>query len=223
MQTTTLIGGGTGPAEGSKATTVTPGSWHLARMLEAMDGMPVNLGLTNTTLQSSQGGAARVQGGCEGDSGGPALVPAGAPQSQQKVVGTTSTGDATSCATNTENTCMRVTSETGPGGFITNYLADDTTGGNPGGDTAMSCGLSTMVPACDNCINTSCCHGHVSTRWYWCTPWWHNSSDTDSWWSWSSCRWCEVASTKHQYRAQGSSYQTCRSQTIGSGIGRSQT
>jgi urease subunit alpha len=42
---TTLIGGGTGPAEGTKATTVTPGSWNLARMLEAMDGMPVNVAL----------------------------------------------------------------------------------------------------------------------------------------------------------------------------------
>src|SRR5258705_1098247 len=40
---TTLIGGGTGPAEGSKATTVTPGAWHLARMLEAMDPFPVNI------------------------------------------------------------------------------------------------------------------------------------------------------------------------------------
>lgn len=39
---TTLIGGGTGPAEGSKATTVTPGAWHLARMLEALDGQPMN-------------------------------------------------------------------------------------------------------------------------------------------------------------------------------------
>src|SRR6516164_3451617 len=34
---TTLIGGGTGPAEGTKATTVTPGPWNLARMLAAMD------------------------------------------------------------------------------------------------------------------------------------------------------------------------------------------
>ncbi|WP_445160317.1 urease subunit alpha [Mycobacterium sp. Dal123C01] len=42
---TTIIGGGTGPAEGSKATTVTPGSWHLARMLEALDGWPVNFAL----------------------------------------------------------------------------------------------------------------------------------------------------------------------------------
>jgi urease subunit alpha len=42
---TTLIGGGTGPAEGSKATTITPGDWYLARMLEAMDPMPVNVAL----------------------------------------------------------------------------------------------------------------------------------------------------------------------------------
>ncbi|MEF3118025.1 urease subunit alpha [Streptomyces chrestomyceticus] len=42
---TTLVGGGTGPAEGSKATTITPGSWHVARMFESMDGLPVNVGL----------------------------------------------------------------------------------------------------------------------------------------------------------------------------------
>ncbi|WTB92126.1 urease subunit alpha [Streptomyces cellulosae] len=42
---TTLVGGGTGPAEGSKATTVTPGPWHLARMLEAMEAYPLNIGL----------------------------------------------------------------------------------------------------------------------------------------------------------------------------------
>jgi urease subunit alpha len=63
---TTLIGGGTGPAEGTKATTVTPGSWHLARMLEAMDGLPVNvvlLGKGNTVsreamVEQLRGGAA---------------------------------------------------------------------------------------------------------------------------------------------------------------------
>jgi urease subunit alpha len=42
---TTVIGGGTGPAEGTKATTVTPGTWHLARMLEALDPWPVNVAL----------------------------------------------------------------------------------------------------------------------------------------------------------------------------------
>src|SRR5579862_2971332 len=40
---TTLVGGGTGPAEGSKATTCTPGEWSLARMLVALDEHPVNV------------------------------------------------------------------------------------------------------------------------------------------------------------------------------------
>jgi urease subunit alpha len=42
---TTLIGGGTGPAEGTKATTVTPGAWNLARMLTATASFPVNIAL----------------------------------------------------------------------------------------------------------------------------------------------------------------------------------
>jgi urease subunit alpha len=42
---TTMIGGGTGPAEGSKATTVTPGAWHLASMLQATDHWPMNIAL----------------------------------------------------------------------------------------------------------------------------------------------------------------------------------
>ena len=41
---TTMLGGGTGPAAGTAATTCTPGPWHLARMLEAAEGLPVNLG-----------------------------------------------------------------------------------------------------------------------------------------------------------------------------------
>jgi urease subunit alpha len=41
---TTMIGGGTGPATGTFATTVTPGPWHLARMLQAADSYPMNLG-----------------------------------------------------------------------------------------------------------------------------------------------------------------------------------
>lgn len=42
---TTMVGGGTGPAEGTKATTVSPGKWHIQRMLQAAEGMPVNIGL----------------------------------------------------------------------------------------------------------------------------------------------------------------------------------
>lgn len=41
---TTMLGGGTGPADGSKGTTCTPGPWNLARMLEASAGLPVNVG-----------------------------------------------------------------------------------------------------------------------------------------------------------------------------------
>lgn len=42
---TTIIGGGTGPAEGTKATTVTPGSFHLGTMLRALDHWPLNVAL----------------------------------------------------------------------------------------------------------------------------------------------------------------------------------
>jgi urease subunit alpha len=42
---TTIVAGGTGPAEGSKATTVTPGAWHLGRMLESLDHWPLNIAL----------------------------------------------------------------------------------------------------------------------------------------------------------------------------------
>ena len=41
---TTMLGGGTGPATGTNATTCTPGPWHIARMLQAADGLPMNLG-----------------------------------------------------------------------------------------------------------------------------------------------------------------------------------
>ncbi|MBD2159841.1 urease subunit alpha [Limnothrix sp. FACHB-1083] len=41
---TTMIGGGTGPAAGTNATTCTPGPWHMARMLEAAEAFPMNLG-----------------------------------------------------------------------------------------------------------------------------------------------------------------------------------
>jgi urease subunit alpha len=42
---TTMLGGGTGPATGTKATTCTPGAWNIGRMLQAADALPVNIGL----------------------------------------------------------------------------------------------------------------------------------------------------------------------------------
>jgi urease subunit alpha len=64
---TTIIAGGTGPAEGSKATTVTPGPWHLARMLESLDSWPMNvalLGKGNTV--SSESMWEQLRGGASG-------------------------------------------------------------------------------------------------------------------------------------------------------------
>jgi urease subunit alpha len=43
---TTCFGGGTGPAHGTLATTCTPGPWHIGRMLQSFDGIPMNLGLS---------------------------------------------------------------------------------------------------------------------------------------------------------------------------------
>ena len=43
---TTMLGGGTGPAHGTLATTCTPGPWHIGRMMQAMDSVPVNIGLS---------------------------------------------------------------------------------------------------------------------------------------------------------------------------------
>ena len=53
---TTMLGGGTGPAHGSLATTVTPGPWHISRMLQAADAFPMNLafaGKGNASLPDS--------------------------------------------------------------------------------------------------------------------------------------------------------------------------
>ena len=53
---TTMIGGGTGPATGTNATTCTPGVWNIERMLEAAEGFPINLGFLgkgNSSLPES--------------------------------------------------------------------------------------------------------------------------------------------------------------------------
>jgi urease subunit alpha len=43
---TTMLGGGTGPAHGTLATTCTPGAWHIGRMLQSLDAFPMNVGLS---------------------------------------------------------------------------------------------------------------------------------------------------------------------------------
>jgi urease subunit alpha len=53
---TTMMGGGTGPATGTNATTCTPGPWHLQRILQAADGFPMNLGFFGKGNASSPAG-----------------------------------------------------------------------------------------------------------------------------------------------------------------------
>lgn len=63
--TTTMIGGGTGPADGTNATNCTPGPWNIQRMLEAIDNLPLNFGflgkgndsLTDPLLEQIEAGA----------------------------------------------------------------------------------------------------------------------------------------------------------------------
>ncbi|MEM2759269.1 MAG: urease subunit alpha [Nitrososphaerales archaeon] len=63
--TTTMIGGGTGPADGTKATTCTPGPWNIQKMLEAVDDIPLNFGflgkgndsLTEPLMEQIEAGA----------------------------------------------------------------------------------------------------------------------------------------------------------------------
>jgi urease subunit alpha len=64
---TTMMGGGTGPAAGTSATTCTPGPWHLSRMLQAADAFPMNLGFFakgNATLP--QGLVEQIEAGACG-------------------------------------------------------------------------------------------------------------------------------------------------------------
>ncbi len=64
---TTMIGGGTGPATGTNATTCTPGAWNMSRMLQAAEAFPMNLGfLGKGNSSQSEGLAEQVKAGAMG-------------------------------------------------------------------------------------------------------------------------------------------------------------
>src|SRR5215469_10837919 len=64
---TTMMGGGTGPAVGTNATTCTPGPWHIQRMLQAADAFPMNLGFFGKGNASSSAGLIeQIEGGACG-------------------------------------------------------------------------------------------------------------------------------------------------------------
>ena len=65
---TTMLGGGTGPAHGTLATTCTPGAWHIGRMLQALDAVPVNVAL------AGKGNASRPEALVEMVRGGAAAL-----------------------------------------------------------------------------------------------------------------------------------------------------
>ena len=61
---TTMLGGGTGPATGTFATTCTPGAWHIARMIEAADSFPMNLGFAGKGNAATPGALVeQIEGG----------------------------------------------------------------------------------------------------------------------------------------------------------------
>ena len=84
---TTLIGGGTGPATGTNATTCTPGAWNIRRMYEAVQAFPLNFGFLGKGNASTRGAAARADSrrrhrpeaarGLGHDAGGHRSVPVG--------------------------------------------------------------------------------------------------------------------------------------------------
>jgi urease subunit alpha len=64
---TTMIGGGTGPAAGTSATTCTPGPWYVARMLQAADALPMNLGfLGKGNASRPEALVEQIRAGCMG-------------------------------------------------------------------------------------------------------------------------------------------------------------
>jgi hypothetical protein len=98
----------------------------------------LDLQLTATYLEFSQGGPDATPGTCDGDSGGPSLLPAGASQSGQVVVGVQSYGSAAPCAQITFGVASRVASAMGTGGFISSYVADTPIGVQAGAGAPAS-------------------------------------------------------------------------------------
>ncbi|MEL6548697.1 MAG: urease subunit alpha [Pseudomonadota bacterium] len=148
---TTMLGGGTGPAHGTLATTCTPGPWHIGRMLQALDAVPVNIGL------SCKGNASRPDALVE-------MVKAGAcAMKLHEDWGTTPAAIDTclSVADDMDVQVMIHTDTLNESGFVENTVAamkgrtihafhTEGAGGGHAPDIIKVCGLDHVIPSSTN-------------------------------------------------------------------------
>ena len=148
---TTMIGGGTGPATGTNATTCTPGAWHIARMLQAADAFPINLGFLG------KGNSAKPKGLIE-------QVQAGAMGLKLHEDWGTTPATIDTCLTVADEYDVQVAIHTdtlNEAGFVENTIAafkdraihtyhTEGAGGGHAPDIIKVCGLSNVLPSSTN-------------------------------------------------------------------------
>ena len=148
---TTMIGGGTGPATGTNATTCTPGAWHIARMLQAADAFPINLGFLG------KGNSAKPEGLIE-------QVKAGAMGLKLHEDWGTTPAAIDTCLTVADEYDVQVAIHTdtlNEAGFVENTIAafkdrvihtyhTEGAGGGHAPDIIKVCGLSNVLPSSTN-------------------------------------------------------------------------
>ena len=148
---TTMIGGGTGPATGTNATTCTPGAWHIGRMLQAADAFPMNLGFLG------KGNSAKPEGLIE-------QVEAGAMGLKLHEDWGTTPAAIDTCLTVADQYDVQVAIHTdtlNEAGFVENTIAafkdrvihtyhTEGAGGGHAPDIIKVCGLSNVLPSSTN-------------------------------------------------------------------------
>ncbi|WP_036478221.1 urease subunit alpha [Myxosarcina sp. GI1] len=148
---TTMIGGGTGPATGTNATTCTPGAWHIWRMLQAADAFPMNLGFLG------KGNSAKPEGLVE-------QVRAGAMGLKLHEDWGTTPGAIDTCLSVADEYDVQVAIHTdtlNEAGFVENTIAafkdrvihtyhTEGAGGGHAPDIIKVCGLSNVLPSSTN-------------------------------------------------------------------------
>ncbi|WP_102108519.1 urease subunit alpha [Oceaniglobus roseus] len=148
---TTMLGGGTGPAHGTLATTCTPGPWHISRMLQAVDSVPMNLGFSGKGNASDP--AALVE-----------MVKAGACSMKLHEDWGTTPGAIDCCLSVADDMDVQVmihTDTLNESGFVENTIAaiggrtihafhTEGAGGGHAPDIIKVCGLPNVIPSSTN-------------------------------------------------------------------------